>query len=158
MRKVPVILLMTLFLTACGGEGTDASTEGEAATAANKANPATKKSNGRSRDPKWVIAIDGFPEKSGTIITAVTMGTNGRYTLGRSGFTASIEVLAQDPRSNMMITFSEDNAHCFNGGEALVTIDGDRALLSGQVTCMPKEGGKERSDHAIEGWFDIKKQ
>ena len=157
MHKIPVILLTTLFLFACGSEEADTVTEIDISAAANEADQATKKPKGKSRDPRWEIAIEGLPEKSGRIITAVTMGTNGRYTLSRSGFHASIEVLAQDPKSNMMITFDEDNAHCVNSGEAQVTIDGDRAILSGQVRCIPKEGDNERTNHAIEGWFELKK-
>lgn len=157
MRNLAVIMLTTLFLTACGGEGAGASTEGEALTIESNVEEATKSATGKSRDPKWVVEIDGLPEKSGTIITAVTMGANGRYTLGRSGFHASIEVLEQNSSSNMMITFNEDNALCVNSGEAQVTIDGDRANLSGQVRCQPKDGEKVRTFHAIEGWFELKK-
>jgi len=157
MRNLAVIMLTTLFLTACGGEGTDASKQADALTVESNVDQAKKAASGKSRDPKWVVEIDGLPEKSGTIITAVTMGANGRYTLGRSGFHASIAVQEDDPNSNMMITFNEDNAHCVNAGEAQVTIDGYRALLSGQVRCQPKDGEKVRTNHAIEGWFELKK-
>ena len=97
MQKILAILAITLLLVACGGEGSDASNSGEAAASAEEANPQTKKSSSKSKDPKWVIAIEGLPELSGRIITASTMGGYGLYTLARSGFTSSISVTQDEP-------------------------------------------------------------
>lgn len=154
MKILFIVLLSTLFLTSCRGE--DSGGDAEAATAAVKANASTNESGGTSKAPKWLVVIEGLPEKSGRIITAVTMGANGRYSLGRSGFTASISLMEDDPNSEMMFTFSDDNARCFNQGDASVTIDGERGVLSGQVQCMPRDGGEKR-DAAIEGWFELQK-
>jgi hypothetical protein len=112
---------------------------------------------GQSKNPRWEIAIEGLPVLSGRTITAATMGGNGRYSLGRSGFTSSVSILQDEPSSDMMFNFNEENTRCFNKGNARVTIDGDKAVLSGEVECMPISGDKQRQSAAIQGWFELKK-
>lgn len=149
------ISLTALFLAACGGEGAGASTGREGSAAGS--DQASEKTSRRSKGPRWVIAIEGLPQKSGGIITAATMGGSGRYSLGTSGFMSSIRVTEDDPKSHMIFTFSEENVRCASSGDATATIDGDRAVVGGSVKCMSKDGGGAERDAAIEGWFELKK-
>ena len=142
MSKSRFLYAAIFLLAGCGGEG--------AATASTNEATNTPSGNGR----KWVISIDGLPEQSGKAITAVTMGSAGQYGLANSGFTATIRVDPDNPSGHMMLTFNDANARCLNKGEAKAETHGDRAVLSGQVICMPKSGGDE-SPARIQGWFEL---
>jgi len=142
MTKSRFLYAAIFLLAGCGGEG--------AATAS--ANEAT--STPSDTGPKWVIRIDGLPEQSGKAITAATMGSVGQYGLANSGFTATIRVDPDNHAGHMMLTFNDANARCLNKGEAKAAIEGDRAVVSGQVICMPKSGGDE-SPATIEGWLTL---
>jgi hypothetical protein len=155
MYRAIFILAATMMISACGGEGST-SGAGDDEAGGEHTTPTEKNSVSKSNGPRWEIAIEGLPEKSGNIITAVAAGMNGQYNLGRSGFTASFSVKADDPAAVMMISFNEEDVRCFNGGEASVIPDGNRAVLSGEVKCMPKSGGEEHTA-AIKGWFELKK-
>ncbi len=150
-----VLIAIFLPLAACGGDNSNSTSTDQSRTASAAEIEADKKSLIAEKKPRWVVSIDGLPEQSGKIITAVTMGANGRYGLGGSGFSATIAVNEDAPSGHMMFTYND--ARCFNRGDASVIAEGDRAILSGQVMCMPKSGGDEKSA-ALEGWFELEKQ
>ena len=107
---------------------------------------------------KWLIAVDGLPEKSGNVITAVTMDGNGNYALARSGFTASITFSQDEPTSMMMINFNTEAVRCANKEGASAVRDGDRAVITGEVLCYPRDGSfDDAQPAAIEGYFELKK-
>lgn len=148
MTKLYALAAITFLLAACGGD----------ASSAAAANETGKSSPDRNGDPKWVIAIEGLPERSGRNIVAVTMGDNGQYSMAKSGFVASVRVEQGNPAPFMMFTYDDENARCLNDGKASVTIDGDRAVLGGELLCMAKSGSDgEESTAGIEGWFELEK-
>ena len=154
MNKILIILIASTFLAACGGDDSPASSESGGATAASDIGTESRKSQDNRREPKWEIAIEGLPEKSGRIITAATMGGDGRYSLGTSGFLSSISLNANDPKSNMMFSFSEESVRCSSKGDATAVVDGDRAIVAGTVECMPGVSGEEFNAE-INGWFTL---
>jgi len=115
----------------------------------------TSKTSKRA-DPKWMITIEGMPERSGRQITAITAGGYGNYAMARDGFTASIKLDQDDPASTMMFGYDEENVRCVNKDGATASRDGDRAIIEGEVLCYPDGGSfDDAKPAAIEGYFEI---
>ncbi len=137
MKNAIAPVLFIILLVACG---TDSGTGGNSGD-----------------EHKWSVAIAGYPPQSGNILQAVTMGGNGKYTLGRSGFRASIDFTADDPVGLMMINFEKEAVRCVNKQGASAVRKGGRAILSGEVMCYPKSGSfEEAQPAAISGYFQLK--
>jgi hypothetical protein len=151
MKNVLYPLLILFLACGCNPESnSDSTTESPAAL------KQTKES--KRDDPKWMISIEGMPERSGRVITAATMEGYGKYALGASGFTASIGLERDDPQSFMMIKFSDENIRCVSEEGATAIRDGDKAIISGEVLCYPADGSfDDAKPAAIDGYFEVRK-
>ncbi len=112
----------------------------------------------KSREPRWELDVDGRPALSGRTITGVTAGGYGNYSLASSEATISLTLTRDNPESDLSIRYNDDAVQCANFGEARIHVQGDRAVISGEVECFASsEGSGNRREAAIDGWFQIKK-
>ena len=147
MKNILIVFLSAILVTGCGSDGGSDKAE----------QPAAKGSSGD--DPKWSVAIEGRPLQAGSTIVAVTMGGNGQYTLGRSGFRASLNFHSEEPVPSMMFNFEKEAIRCVNKKGASAVREGKRAVLSGEVMCYPKSSSFDEAQAAsITGYFELKEQ
>jgi hypothetical protein len=82
----------------------------------------------------------------------------GNYALASNDATISIGLERGNPAGTMNIKYTEVNVRCANFGDAQTVVDGDRAVLTGEVGCFAADGNPGDSHPAaINGWFEIKK-
>lgn len=149
MRFLASIIPVILLAVGCTAQP-DPDTPSETSSEVKVSQSSSKK------NPKWKIAVDGLPEKSGSIITAITQEGYGKYALGGSKVAASIGLDRDDPNSLMVIRFMEENVRCVGNGNATATRDGDRAIVGGEVMCFPIDGSFDEAEPAsIEGYFEV---
>jgi len=157
MKQILLFSLFVMIVCACDTDQASEPTAG-ASTTETESKTQKKKRNSKKRDPKWVIAIDGLPELSGTTVAVVGSIEGGIFSLASSGLTASISLTPEGETPNIMITFKEQKVRCVNYGAVVPNVDGTRVELSGEVECSPTSGDKsERSKAQIDGWFETKK-
>jgi hypothetical protein len=154
MNKVLIYSLLIVFLGACGQEQSS-----EASSAAPATESKSKSSKSKSkREPKWEVAVDGMPELSGRIITAIGSIKGGNFALGRRGFTSSISLTEKGEISFMTMSFKDLNTRCLNYGDVVANINGTRVELTGEVRCSPIEGDDTEQRRAqVNAWFETKK-
>lgn len=155
MPKIFLLFVLAAFLCACdAGQGDADATEQASTDTASDERPARKS---KSREPRWEITVDGRPTLSGRVITAVTVGAYGNYAMASSETIINIRLVEDNPNAPMNIKYNVDEILCSNFGDATVTVEGERAVISGEVGCYPP--GEDADNHtkaSIDGWFELK--
>lgn len=155
MPKFLLLFLLTVLVSACGAEQGNTSTQ-QAQSNDKSSEPAPAKKS-KTREPKWEISVDGRPQLSGRVITGVTAGGYGTYSMASSETTISLRLAQENPTSSLNIKYNEDDVRCMNFGDAAITVEGDKAVISGEVGCFAS--GVSPGDHekaTITGWFELK--
>ena len=155
MPKFLLLLMLTALVSACGAEESDTSAQETAARDSSTEAAPRKKS--KTREPKWEINVDGRPALSGRVITAVTVGAYGNYSMANSDTMINARIVEDGAGSTLDIKYNEDDVRCMSFGDATIAVDGDRAVISGEVGCFAS--GVKPDEHekaSIDGWFEVK--
>ncbi len=156
MPRFLFISFLAVVLAACGGGQEDA---GSGQTVQD--GPEAKEDSGskpKSRDARWALTVDGRPALSGRTITGITAGGYGNYSLASEEATISVTLTQDKPNSDLSIKYNDDAVRCANFGEARISAQGDRAVISGEVECFASgQDSASRQKAGVEGWFQIKK-
>ncbi len=156
MPKFLLLFLLTVLVSACGAEESDTSAPETAASDTSTEAAPRKKS--KTREPKWEINVDGRPALSGRVITAVTVGAYGNYSMANSDTMINARIVEDGAGSTLDIKYNEDDVRCMSFGDATITAEGDKAVISGEVGCFAS--GVNPDDHekaAVSGWFELNK-
>jgi hypothetical protein len=158
MYKSFVLLLVSIMLYGCGSDRNAQQAEKAKSNALSTASEPDSPPTPKRGKPKWEILIDGMPPLSGNVITGATMAGFGNYALASSDASISISLENGNPTGSIIVKYTGVNIRCANFGKAQTVVDGDRAVLTGDVGCFPADGNPDdQQPSAITGWFEIKK-
>lgn len=110
--------------------------------------------------PKWQIEIEGQPVLNGANVMPLNIGDIRKSNLLGANAIVNFSVTGEETLQSLgaQVYYLDSGTRCDRGhgtageGELQLAHDGNRIVVSGRISCVPKDGGAEV--RGISGWYE----